>query len=254
MLVAVLWAWHSLPSAAQAPAPTETLQDQGLEAEKPAETFEVPQPSMLEILQQGGAIGHFIIFLSFVAVGFIVEHIITIRKSVLMPEEVSLELEEMIRQGQIDQAIEVCRHPDNKSLISDIVLAGLERYRGTEFGFAEYKAAVEEAGEEQTSRLYRKTEPLSVIGAIAPMLGLLGTVSGMINAFNVIAARKGMARPDELASGISEALVTTLEGLIVAIPAMVAFSYFRNRIDSIVAEAGKRIEQIMMPLGRRKTA
>jgi biopolymer transport protein ExbB len=128
----------------------------------------------------------------------------------------------------------------------------LERYKGSEFGFAEYKAAVEEAGEDQTGRLYRKTEMLGLIGSIAPMLGLTGTVLGMIKAFNKIASSGGMARPDELADGIGQALVTTLMGLVVAIPTMVAFSYFRNRIDSIVAEAGKRVEQIMMPLGRRK--
>lgn len=91
-----------------------------------------------------------------------------------------------------------------------------------------------------------------MIGSIAPMLGLTGTVLGMITAFNAIAASGGMAKPDELAGGIGQALVTTLMGLVVAIPTTIAFSYFRNRIDSIVAEAGKCVEQIMMPLGRRK--
>jgi biopolymer transport protein ExbB len=112
---------------------------------------------------------------------------------------------------------------------------------------------VEEAGEEQTARLYRKTDVLGLIGSVAPMLGLLGTVTGMIRAFNVIAMTGGMARPEQLAGGISEALVTTVMGLVVAIPTMVAFTYFRNRIDSLIAEAGKRVEQVMMPLGRRKS-
>jgi biopolymer transport protein ExbB len=152
----------------------------------------------------------------------------------------------------LDEAMRYCQEPQNLSLATNCVLAGLERFHGSEFGFAEYKAAVEEAGEDQTGRLYRKTEVLGLIGAVAPMLGLLGTVLGMISAFNTIAAKGGMARPDELAGGIGQALVTTLLGLIVAIPAMVAFSYFRNTIDSIVAEAGKRIERIMMPLGRQK--
>ena len=74
----------------------------------------------------------------------------------------------------------------------------------------------------------------------------------MIEAFNTIAAREGMARPEELAGGIGQALITTLLGLLVAIPTMVAFSYFRNKIDSIVSEAGKRVERIMSPLGRKK--
>jgi biopolymer transport protein ExbB len=254
MLVGLGLAWRSLPSMAQAPGADETLTEETLGGAAQRATAEPRERTMLDTLREGGVIGLLIILLSLLSVGFIVEHFLTIRKSTLMPEEVTLELEELIQQGQIDQAVEVCRQPENHSLISNVILAGLERYRGTEFGFAEYKAAVEEAGEDQTGQLYRKTEPLNVIGAVAPMLGLLGTVSGMINAFNVIAASGGMARPDELASGISEALVTTLMGLIVAIPTMIAFSYFRNRIDSIVAEAGKRVEQVLMPLGRRKTA
>jgi len=162
------------------------------------------------------------------------------------------ELDQLIGEGRVDEAIQACQEPQNQSLASYVVLAGLERYKGSEFGFAEYKAAVEEAGEEQTGRLYRKTEVLGLIGSIAPMLGLTGTVLGMITAFNTIASTGGAAKPDELAGGIGQALVTTLMGLVVAIPTMIAFSYFRNRIDSIVAEAGKRVEQIMMPLGRRK--
>jgi biopolymer transport protein ExbB len=94
---------------------------------------------------------------------------------------------------------------------------------------------------------------LHVIGSIAPMLGLTGTVLGMIEAFTTIAVLDGIARPQELAGGIGQALLTTLLGLLVAIPTMVAFSYFRNKIDSIVAEAGKRVERVMMPLGRKRT-
>lgn len=207
--------------------------------------------TMLDTLVAGGLVGLLILLLSMVAVGFIIEHSLSIRKSVLMPDYVLAELDDLIGQGKIDDALTACYDPQNQSLAAYVVAAGLERYKGSEFGFAEYKAAVEEAGEDQTGRLYRKTEMLGLIGSIAPMLGLTGTVLGMIKAFNKIASSGGMARPDELADGIGQALVTTLMGLVVAIPTMVAFSYFRNRIDSIVAEAGKRVEQIMMPLGRR---
>ncbi len=208
--------------------------------------------SILDTLRDGGLVGLLIVLLSMVSVGFMVEHALTIRKSVLMPDYVLAELDGLIGEGRVDDAIEACLAPQNQSLAAYVVQSGLERYKSSEFGFAEYKAAVEEAGEEQTGRLYRKTEVLGLIGAIAPMLGLTGTVLGMITAFNTIASSGGAAKPDELAGGIGQALVTTLMGLIVAIPTMIAFSYFRNRIDSIVAEAGKRVEQIMMPLGRRK--
>ena len=209
--------------------------------------------TLLSAVMAGG-VGWVLIFLllSLVAVGFIIEHFLTIRKTALMPEDVLGELENMINQGQVDQALEVCLNPDNESMVAIVIAAGLERYKASEFGFAEYKTAVEEAGEDQTGRLYRKTEVLGVIGSIAPMLGLTGTVVGMIVAFNTIAEEQGMATPEQLANGIGQALVTTLLGLVVAIPAMIFFSFFRNRIDSIVAEAGKRVEQVLMPLGRRK--
>jgi len=231
------------------PEPSTTPSDAASSPDSDAPTKE---RTLLDTLIDGGFVGLLIILLSMVAVGFVVEHALTIRKSVLMPDFVIADLDELISQNRIDDAIEACNEPQNESLVSYVVLAGLERYKGSEFGFAEYKAAVEEAGEDQTGRLYRKTEVLGLIGSIAPMLGLTGTVLGMITAFNTIAASGGMAKPDELAGGIGQALVTTLMGLVVAIPTMIAFSYFRNRIDSIVAEAGKCIEQIMMPLGRRK--
>lgn len=216
---------------------------------KPGET---PMPSLLDLFWASGAIGMVICLSSMVALGFVVEHAMTIRHSRLIPADVVAELDRLIASGQIESALEYLRQPHHDSLVSEVVRAGLERYRNSEFGFAEYRAAVEEAGEDFTSKLYRKTEALNVIGAVAPMLGLLGTVQGMILAFNTIAARGGLARPDELAGSISLALVTTFEGLVVAIPTMVAFSFFRNRIDSLVAEAGKRVEQLMLPLGRQR--
>jgi len=208
--------------------------------------------TLLDTIFDGGIVGAIIILLSFVAVGFIIEHAITIRKQRLMPEADLATLGDLIARRDLNAARQFCEDPRNYSLASDVILAGIERYQSSEFGFADYKSAVEEAGEDFTARLYRKTDVLSVIGAVAPMLGLFGTVEGMMESFNTIASRGGMARPDELASSIGKALVTTWLGLIVAIPSMIAFSFFRNRIDEIVSECGKRVERILAPLGRRR--
>lgn len=208
--------------------------------------------NLLQSLMESRWIGLILFLLSVGSIALIVEHSLTIRKGILMPDELIDQTDQLLQNGELSEARELCQDPVNVCLFSNVVLAGLERYQGSEYGFAEYKAAVEEAGEDQTGVLYRKTEVLGVIGAISPMLGLTGTVLGMIKAFNTIASTEGTAKPHELAGGISQALVTTLMGLMVAIPCMVAFSYFRNRIDSIVAEAGKRVEQVLMPLGRRK--
>lgn len=214
-------------------------------------------PTILKMLFGGNLLGMaivlLILLLSVISLFVISDNAWRITASKLMPDKVLSELEARIVHGDVTQAMEMCRQKVNYSMSTEIILAGLQRFQASEFGYAEYRSAVEEAGEDVTGRLYRRIEILSVIGAIAPMLGLTGTVIGMIEAFTTIASLEGMARPQELAGGIGQALITTLLGLLVAIPTMVAYSYFRSRIDSIVAEAGKRIEQVMMPLGRKKT-
>ncbi len=213
------------------------------------------KPTLVRMLLDGNPMGlvivGLILALSLISSYFIIVFATTITRGRLIPDHAMTELERMLADGEINAAVEYCHRPENYSLATEVILAGIKRFQSSEFGFAEYRSAVEEAGEDHTGRLYRKTEVLNVIGSIAPMLGLTGTVLGMIEAFNTIAAREGMARPEELAGGIGQALITTLLGLIVAIPTMVAFSFFRNKIDSLVSEAGKRIERIMSPLGRK---
>ena len=257
ILVLGLGYWASLQIASAQEAPDSTGADSNVPAAVDSSGESTAEkPTVLTMLFGGNVFGMVIVatilLLSLVSVYFIIEHSITIRRSRLMPASVLDEIERQIVHGQIGKAIAICQDKDNYCLSTEVIVAGLDRYQSSEFGFAEYRSAVEEAGEDQTGKLYRRTEVLNVIGAIAPMLGLTGTVLGMIEAFNTIAAKEGMARPQELAGGIGQALITTLLGLLVAIPTMVAFSYFRNKIDSIVAEAGKRIERVMMPLGRKK--
>jgi len=207
--------------------------------------------TLLQTVADGGVVGLLIGLMSMAMVYLIVEHFLSINKAQLIPDGPLYELEQLIAKGQFDDALAYSGDPANDSLATACVHAGLVRYKSSEFGFAEYKTAMEEAGEDQTGKLYRKTEALGLIGSIAPMLGLIGTVLGMITAFNDI-PQDGAAKPGDVAPGIAQALVTTLLGLIVAIPAMVAFSYFRNKIDSLVAEAGKRVEQVTIPLSRQK--
>jgi biopolymer transport protein ExbB len=229
-------------------APAAPSSTSGSPAGKEARTF-------LTTIRDGGYIGVIIILLSMVALGFIIEHSLTIRKSRLMPEELFDHVEQLLAAGDVSTAIQACEDPKNYSLASEVMLAGLERYQSSEFGYAEYKSAAEEAGEEYTAKLYRKTDVLSVIGAIAPMLGLFGTVEGMIGAFNTLAdaASEGKsANTGDLAGDIGKALITTWLGLVVAIPAMIAFSFFRNKIDTIVSECGKRVERVLMPLSRKR--
>ncbi|MCK4276395.1 MAG: MotA/TolQ/ExbB proton channel family protein, partial [Phycisphaerae bacterium] len=104
-------------------------------------------------------------------------------------------------------------------------------------GYAAMERAIEETSEERTTKLLRHIEPLNLIGNISPMVGLLGTVWGMINAFFQIVQAGGIPEPGELAGAIGIALVTTLVGLGIAIPALAVYSLMRSRIDELTSEA-----------------
>jgi biopolymer transport protein ExbB len=242
------------PTLEELEAPATSGDPAGASTTPAAATSNPParQRTLLDTIRDGGYIGVIIILLSVVAVGFIIEHAISIRKQRLMPDSILDPLEEMIARGDIAGATEYCQAPEHYCLATDVILAGLQRYQASDFGFAEYKSAAEEAGEDNTARLYRKTDVLAVIGAIAPMLGLFGTVEGMIDAFNAIAETQGSVKPADLAGPIGKALITTWLGLLVAIPSMIAFSYFRNKIDSLVSDCGKRVERILTPLARKR--
>ena len=130
-----------------------------------------------------------------------------------------------------------------------MILNGLAEIDG---GWSAVEKALEDALAEQSARLFRKIEYLSVIGNIAPMIGLLGTVIGMIIAFQRVASTQGTAGAPELADGSYQALVTTVGGLIVAIPSLAAFAIMRNRVDQLVAEAAYMAQHVFTPLKRRR--
>lgn len=133
VLLLGLFAMQSWAQDAAAPPPEETLVDESSAVTPPRTEFE--QKTLLDTLRDGGIVGVLIGLLSMVAIGFIVEHFLTIRKSVLMPEEVAFELEEMIGQGRIDEALEVCKHPENQSLLTSVVKQRGSRGQPSEAGF-----------------------------------------------------------------------------------------------------------------------
>lgn len=196
------------------------------------------------LINAGGTIGFLIIGLSVAMVALIVEHLLSIRRRALMPPGLAEDLHKLIAAGQYAQAEKVCR--EQPSFLSYVVVSGLQDIG---LGYSAVEKAMEDASQEQAARLYRKIEYLSVIGAIAPMLGLMGTVWGMILAFSEF-AQKANPQVAEFAPGISRALVTTLLGLCVAVPALASFFLFRNRIDEMVAEIALKAEAILSPYKR----
>ncbi len=209
--------------------------------------------SLLTYIAQGREIGLIIIVLSFVAVVLIVAQLVRLRRAALAPEESIAILDKHLRAGQIEAAISYCDSPDNDSFLTRVMGAALLRCSRSPFGFLELKSAIEEVGQLQVARLYRLTDGVNLIAAIAPMLGLLGTVVGMVGAFDAIRVAEGPVRPDALAGNISQALITTVLGLIVAIPCTAAYTYLRNRIDNLTDEVGQTIEDLAAHLESTST-
>jgi len=239
----LLWLAHGI--AAQAPDATPAAPVPG--ANSAEQGSDSPQ-GILGILAAGGPVGVVIMLLSVAAVALAIEHVMTIRQSVLMPPDLSDKVRSLLSEGKLALAQQQCRR--QPSFLSFVLEAGLVEADG---GWTAVEKAVEDATADQSARLFRKIEYLSVIGNIAPMLGLLGTVIGMIFAFREVADTQGAARAADLAKGIYLALVTTVEGLIVAIPSLAAFAVFRNRVDQLVAEVAYVAQHVFAPLKRART-
>lgn len=200
---------------------------------------------MLEIIASGGLVGLVIFLLSVTAVAFAVKYFLDLQRKKIVPEKLAEDLRELLANGQLQAASELCQA--NPCPLSSIVRMGLLENDGD---WDDIEKTLEDGIAEQAAKLFRKIEILSVIGNLAPMLGLLGTVLGMITAFQQIAATQGSAQGPELARGIYQALVTTVEGLLVAIPCIGIFAFFRNRIDQFMAELTSRTQAIFLPLKR----
>jgi len=218
----------------------------------PADAETAPQ-GFFSIIFSGGLVGLLIVLLLFAlsltAAYLVFEHIMTLRRNEIMPEGLGDRVRESLFAGRVAEADQACRQ--QPSFLSFVLLNGLAELDG---GWAAVEKALEDATAEQSARLFRKIEYLSVIGNIAPMVGLLGTVTGMIFAFQQVASTQGSAGAADLAEGIYQALVTTVGGLIVAIPCLGAFAIFRNRIDQLVAEAAYVALHAFAPLKRRRSA
>ncbi|MFN0020229.1 MAG: MotA/TolQ/ExbB proton channel family protein [Pirellulaceae bacterium] len=208
-----------------------------------------PQLGFFQILFSGGLIGIIIMLvligLSLTAAYLVFENALTIRKTEIIPPGLSDEVRDLVGAGEYAKAIKVCR--EKPCFLSFVLLYGLNE---ADSGWSEVEKATEDALGEQSARLFRKVEYLSVLGNIAPMVGLLGTVTGMLMAFKQVADTEGNAGASELADGIYQALVTTVVGLIIAIPSLGAFAIFRNRVDQFVAEAAYAAQHALAPIKR----
>ncbi len=217
-------------------------EDLGLGGDDPAATAEGGSNLLVYIATACGFVfGPVFLLLSFILVALLVMCFLQIRKAVLLPADLSEQFEQHLEKKEYQPAYELAKNDD--SYLGHVLAAGMSKLQQ---GYPAAVAAMEEAQGEEQMKLEHKISYVSLIGALAPMLGLLGTVTGMVDSFSKIAANPGVApKPDQLASGISQALVTTLIGLWVAIPAIACFALFKNWIEDIGSSATEETTRLM---------
>ncbi len=212
------------------------------------------EPSVLGWMFDALGIGYSVIFLglSFTLVSLFIMNLLMARRDNIVPEELVDNFEACLDDKQYQEAYDLAK--SDESFLGLVLTAGLGKLSS---GYAQAIEAMQEVGEEESMKLEHRLSYLALIGTVAPMLGLFGTVDGMIRSFRVIATSDSTPKPQELASGISTALFTTLVGLAIAIPAISAYNIMRNRVARLVLEVGIISEGLMgrfQSVGKKKPA
>lgn len=187
--------------------------------------------NLLQMFLKGGIMMWPILAGSVIAVAIVIEKFITIKKSKVNVGAFSVRIRGILKKKDISGAINFCM--EEKSPIANIIRRGLKKYR---FGRRRVVEAIEAAGKIEINKMEKGLSTLATVAGAAPMLGFLGTVTGMISAFMRIQELQGSASPSDLAGGIWEALLTTAFGLIVGIPALALYNYFLSLVHKNVLE------------------
>jgi biopolymer transport protein ExbB len=199
---------------------------------------------MIESIIKGGPVMGPILLCSVISLAIIVERCLSLRRHRILRYDILQRIEELLRDRKIPEATTLCkRYP---SSMTRILLAAILNHDKTR---QEIKEVIEDAGRHEVPVLERYLMILGTIASISTLLGLLGTITGMIKTFNVIAAL-GYGHPEALAGGISEALIATASGLGVAIPTFVLYNFFSSKVDALVIEMEKNSLRMLNILKR----
>ncbi|MHB8971057.1 MAG: MotA/TolQ/ExbB proton channel family protein [Pirellulaceae bacterium] len=202
----------------------------------------IPAKSLLAVIRDGGVLMIPILFCSFVLVVFVFERTVSLRSGRVIPRPFVRRFLEQLRAGQLtrDEAVKLCE--ENRSPVAQVFGAAVRKWGRPS---VEIEQAILDTGERVTNELRRYVRVLSGVHTVSPMMGLLGTVLGMIQNFNAIVQMGAMGRPELLAAGIAQALLTTAAGLFVAIPALIAYLYFVSRVDRLVIQIDSLSQQVV---------
>ncbi len=191
------------------------------------------------LIKQGGWAMYPLGLFSVAMFYFIIRNTLILREKNMLREDLKPQIEALMAKRDVNGLRKLCT--ENDSLLTAVLDAGMERISEEHAYDAQHvMEAIEEAGNEQMVTFMKPINFLSIIGGTSPMLGLLGTVSGMIKAFSII-AQGGMGDPGKLAGSIGEALITTATGLVIAIPAMIAYFLFKNSFIKSMSTMGRMV-------------
>jgi len=179
----------------------------------------------LELFETTGPVGYLMVGCSVAGTTLVIEHIVNLRRDKLAPAVLAGDLEALINEEEYDQAVELC--DENPCYLANVVGSAL---RMRDAGYQEMIGGLEAAANEEAFKLNTKISYLSLIGNVAPLLGLLGTVTGMISSFQVIETLKAPT-PGDLAKGVYESLVNTTLGLFIAIVFLTIYFLFKNKVS-----------------------
>lgn len=191
-------------------------------------------------LRCSGLIGLFIFGLSVYFVALVIRMFMTLRPEVVVPMDVAGQFREVLGQGNLQGAYEVVRSSD--SLLGRVLAKGIEHLPN---GLPEARHAMERTADAETVRMEKQISMMAVLGTLGPMIGLIGTLKGMISSFSVIAMGGMALKASEVATGISEALLLTFEGVSLSVPAIYFFALFRNRIATMSTDAMLEAEDLL---------
>ena len=202
----------------------------------------IPTKNLLQVLHEGGPLLIPIGVCSFILLVFVFERAVSLRHGRVIPRPFVRRFLEQLREEKLTPEEALIRCEESRSPVAEVFEAAVRKWGRSS---VEVEQAIIDAGERVSNGLRRYLRLFNGISTISPLLGLLGTVVGMIQAFNSIATADAMGRPELLAAGISQALLTTAAGLTVAIPALIAYLFFVSRVDRLIIEIDALGQQVV---------
>lgn len=200
-----------------------------------ADSESPPAPSIFQLFFKGGIVMYPLAACSVLAITLSLDRLLVLRRSRVIPRDFASGLRAAFRHDDVEPALAYCGKHD--SPIGRVVAAGLRRWR---HGWPTVEKAMEDAGANEAMRLRKNMRFLYAMGSVATLLGLLGTISGMIKAFQVAAAA-GVGRVDQLSRGIYEAMTCTFAGLVVAVMVTIAYYFFAGRLERLVGDMNEEL-------------